>query len=330
MEKLSPRALRERLEASAGAVVRQSPWDRRALPVLIASTLLLVFDAAYIAATDLSFHTSTVLKVFGLLIWLLMASLLARTYAMTRIGDLLLGITLPLIFSALIVVLTVILTRHSGPFADAWISGSDQALGLDWVRLLSFYKAQPEFTAVSQLSYNSLKWQLPLVCFALFLSMRWQRGWTLVNAWALALIVAAAIHPFFTAMGPYLHYGISPYDFPAQRMPFPWTTGPTLEAIRTHRNTDVVGLMNGLVFFPSFHTAAGVMFIYSWWDFRRLRWLFVPLNLLMISACPIIGYHYFSDVIAGACVGTCAILIARWLVRRIGAPEPIGARQPPG
>lgn len=321
MKRLSPRALRARLDASATAVVRQSPWDRRAAPVLVLWLMLLSFETAYIAATDLSFQTSLGLQIFGFLLWLLGTGFLARHYGMTRVGDTLQGLALPSVFGSSVVVLTVILTRHSLPFADARIVAMDKALGLDWPALLTVYRDNDLLTKVSRFAYRSMLAQLPVLCVLLFLTGKTARAWTFINAWALALFVVALIHPFFTALGPYLHYGISPYDFPGQKMVYPWTTGPTLDAIRTHRNTDVIGSMGGLVFFPSFHSAAGVMFIYASWAFRRLRWLFVPLNLLMISACPIIGYHYFSDVLAGLTVGVCSVFAARWVVRRIGEPS---------
>lgn len=74
--------------------------------------------------------------------------------------------------------------------------------------------------------------------------------------------------------------------------------------------------MTGLVSFPSFHTAAGVLFIrYS----KRLTliWpLMVALNGVMIVATMVRGSHYFSDLIGGAAVAFVAIWIsgrfARW------------------
>jgi len=50
--------------------------------------------------------------------------------------------------------------------------------------------------------------------------------------------------------------------------------------------------MPGLVTFPSFHTAMGVIAIYC---ARGTRWLFWPMlviNLLMIAATPVLGSHY--------------------------------------
>ena len=67
----------------------------------------------------------------------------------------------------------------------------------------------------------------------------------------------------------------------------------------------------GLVTFPSFHTAMGIIAIYC---SRGTPWLFWPsliINILMISSTPLFGSHYLIDVIAGAVVALGTILFIR-------------------
>lgn len=75
--------------------------------------------------------------------------------------------------------------------------------------------------------------------------------------------------------------------------------------------------MTGLIFFPSFHAAGAVMFIRSWWQFRRLRWLMLPLNLMLIAAAPVFGLHYFVDLLGGIAVAVVSIILAEVLTARI-------------
>lgn len=62
----------------------------------------------------------------------------------------------------------------------------------------------------------------------------------------------------------------------------------------------------GLVTFPSFHTAAGIILVISFW-----RTILFPIVLvysaIMIASTPVLGGHYFVDLIGGTVV---AVLVA--------------------
>ncbi len=77
----------------------------------------------------------------------------------------------------------------------------------------------------------------------------------------------------------------------------------------------------GLVTFPSWHAAMGVIFIYS---ARTMRWLLtimVPLNVLLIVATPPCGGHYLVDTIAGMAAASASILLVRKIRRAIGVQD---------
>jgi membrane-associated phospholipid phosphatase len=54
-----------------------------------------------------------------------------------------------------------------------------------------------------------------------------------------------------------------------------------------------------------------VIFGYSFWTLRGLRWVGLVVNALLIAGTPINGGHYFVDVFAGAVVAVVAIWGAR-------------------
>src|SRR5262249_46307597 len=66
--------------------------------------------------------------------------------------------------------------------------------------------------------------------------------------------------------------------------------------------------MPGLVSFPSFHTAAGLIIAACLWR-TSLFWPAVVFSALMIAATPVLGGHYFVDLLSGAAV-TLAVLSA--------------------
>ncbi len=79
----------------------------------------------------------------------------------------------------------------------------------------------------------------------------------------------------------------------------------------TFRNLVAQGA-EGIITFPSLHTAVAVLFIIAMWPVKYLRWVALLVNVAMIAATPIDGGHYFTDVIAGAAVAAlCWISVAR-------------------
>lgn len=307
----------EKFALRAAGVIRQPPLDPRMVPPLGSAACLFGADAIYVGLSDLTFPPMLLVQIFGLLVSLLAGGMLARSYGMPRLGDTLQAFSFISIFGALVVVATVILTRHSWPFADAVLSGADHALQLDWLALFGIFQRHPALVLAGRLAYNSFFWQAHLIFPVLFGGRLPKPAWRLINAWVIALILVLVICPFFTALGPYINYGIVPGDIPTLHSKYPWTTGPLIEAIRTHRSTDVAGSMGGLVFFPSFHSAGAILFIWAWWPVRQLRWPMLLLNLAMLAAVPVIGYHYFSDMIGGIVVALAAIFLANKLVSRI-------------
>ena len=69
--------------------------------------------------------------------------------------------------------------------------------------------------------------------------------------------------------------------------------------------------VNGLITFPSFHAALGLILIYVTRGIRVLFPISLGLNVLMIAATPTVGGHYFVDVLAGLAVVPLAIMLVR-------------------
>jgi membrane-associated phospholipid phosphatase len=73
--------------------------------------------------------------------------------------------------------------------------------------------------------------------------------------------------------------------------------------------------MEGLISFPSFHTANAILFIWALWPLRLLRPVILVVNVLLIASTPLAGAHYLVDLIGGAVVAVGAIWLTSWLVR---------------
>ena len=84
--------------------------------------------------------------------------------------------------------------------------------------------------------------------------------------------------------------------------------------------------VEGIITFPSFHAALGVLFPYA---LRQIKWAFWPAMLVngtMILSTPVVGGHYLVDVIAGVVVAAASILLLR-SIRRRTARMSLGHRQ---
>ena len=79
-------------------------------------------------------------------------------------------------------------------------------------------------------------------------------------------------------------------------------------------------LVTGVVSFPSYHAAAGLLFVWALWPLRWLKWPILIFNLLMLASALTIGSHYLIDLVAGLVVGFMSIPIAGklqgWFSRR--------------
>ena len=89
---------------------------------------------------------------------------------------------------------------------------------------------------------------------------------------------------------------------------------PTLEGLRagTFRSIPLDNL-EGLITFPSFHTAGALMFIWALRTVPYVRWPSITLNVALIVATPVDGAHYFIDLVGGAAVAFAAIAASYWL-----------------
>jgi membrane-associated phospholipid phosphatase len=313
----SKAGLLARFSGAAAAVRKQSPIDPRSIPVLAFSLAVFAAEAAYIATTELSFPAGLLLKVFWLLILILAGGMIARHYGMTRIGNTLQATALAPISSALTVVATVILTRFSTTFSDDALAEFDRFLGLNWLAVFGVFQRHPTLLEIARLAYQTFYWQFIAIGLILFAFNRVTEGWRFINAWVIGLMASALIFPFFTAAGPYRHFGITPADIPNLGRDAPWITGPVIEAIRAGRSTDVIGSMGGLISFPSFHTAGAILYIWSCWS---LRWIRIPvliINIGLIASTPVVGAHYLIDLVGGIFVALGAILASNRLVTAI-------------
>lgn len=223
------------------------------------------------------------------------------------------------LFTMLLATMSYLGTSLALPLWDARFAALDRALGFDWTAHLAFVTEHRWLELALEVAYHSSLPQVAIVVVALTASGRTERlgRFTLLfAATATVVIVISAIAP---AAGAYAwHQPVSSLtaalrDGAAGR----WHLDDFFALRDGSLRTIPLGDLQGLVSFPSFHTALALVTL---WALRPVRWLTAPayaLNGALILATLSIGGHYLVDVVGGAAVGIGAIAI---VTRAYGEP----------
>jgi membrane-associated phospholipid phosphatase len=68
----------------------------------------------------------------------------------------------------------------------------------------------------------------------------------------------------------------------------------------------------GIASFPSFHTITGLLMLYACRGHRVLTALALVYVPIMISSTPLVGGHYFADLVSGTALVIVSILALKW------------------
>ena len=217
--------------------------------------------------------------------------------------------------SLFIVLMTYQFGSVGAPWADRWLAAPDQFVGFDWVAT-NWYVAHHEWLArLLRLCYGAIVWQPPFVIILLAFRMSHRRLAQFMLAWTLSLTMTSVVFVFAPAKSAYIYYGTNHALLPELSKAVGQGQFEVLETLRSGGLRFLLDQdIAGLVTFPSFHCTAAVLFAWALWSTRCLRWPGVIVNVLMITATPIIGAHYLVDLVAGLAVAIIAIRLAgRWM-----------------
>ncbi len=208
------------------------------------------------------------------------------------------------------------------PLVDANLAAADAALGFNWLWFLDLTNGVPMLGTILAFAYHALGPQMPALFLVHSMSLRADRLLEFVALLAVSSALTGTLMAFFPAAGAYAYFQPPPEiheAYTAQAGMWHYSELLTLRAGRSFSLfiTDA----QGLVTFPSFHTALGILIVYS---LRNLRYLVFPigfLNGLMIIATLPEGGHHLIDVVAGAAIALAAIAAMRIAVRGVSASK---------
>ncbi len=207
------------------------------------------------------------------------------------------------------------------PLADDMLSKVDIAMGFDWPAYITWLNANHRFFYSIEWTYASLdKYSAVFLIIWALCDDKKERCFEFIALFITSSSLCMVIGALFPALGSVAFYAM---DYTKLEYIDPTMGRYAIDDIVSLRE-NIAPVLNlsklpGLVTFPSFHSALGLLIIYVC---RKKLWLFILsaiVNLLMIATTPLLGGHYFVDLIG-------AVFFALLSIAIVNAANTISAR----
>jgi hypothetical protein len=286
--------------------------------IWIASALLLLIDLAWIAASP---RISVSSDSF---IWMLAPLAAVFLLASIRHANLpVAGSLLTRITSAGMVFLFVLLTLPGlrilnhllmtlpFPMADGLLVSWDEAFGFQWLDYAEFIAGNQFSIVLMKYAYKFLYFAVIAVALEASLAGNFSRCQELLALTVMSAVTASLISCLFPARAAMDYYANE-----ALRLQFDSNAGIFhLKQLMALRGSDPIILeptaLAGLSTFPSFHSAAGILIVYSCRGNSLRLAVGTAYSAIMIASTPLFGGHYFVDLIAGTALAIAMIMLWR-------------------
>lgn len=215
------------------------------------------------------------------------------------------GLGLLAIVSLLGAVATYPLAALSVGWVDKQLLAADALIGLNWLTYWNFVQTHPMIDDVLRYAYRSFMWSPMLLVICLGASGKRVELYRFLAAFIVGLAITDISFVFLPGKSAAEHF--LPIGVP--NAPIAGLLHiPIIDCLRNGSCPTIdVARMGGLVAFPSFHATAALLFAWTGWRIRWVRYPALILNVLMLVSAPIQGGHYFSDIVGGIVVGVVAI-----------------------
>ena len=177
---------------------------------------------------------------------------------------------------------------------DQSIINIEQSLHIDIQAILSWTNQHPMLLRVLAFTYDSLPYQMTYIPLLIILAKRYNELQEYYFLLLLSTIIGFTFYYFFPTTAP-ASLLESPYFMPSQL-----ATG--LKYLQIHDHIQPTTIDGGMIALPSFHM------IWAWFSLYLLRvwpilWaILLPVNLLLVSSCVLLGWHYPMDILGGLIV----------------------------
>ena len=219
------------------------------------------------------------------------------------------------IYTAVITILSYLVTSLNFPLYDRELAQWDAAIGFDWKAFLGWVNAHPLIGKILIWIYHSSVVQLVVIILLLSITMKISRLQELCDLYVMTSVIAVVLSGLIPAEGAYAYHAPEPTLFDNLNPSAGLWHIEHYEGLRNGSFRLIeLGQMQGLVTFPSFHTCFAITLA---WCFRDFRWLF-PIAILVNGAVVVStlseGGHYLVDVLAGIVIAIACIVLRQMAV----------------
>lgn len=193
----------------------------------------------------------------------------------------------------------------SSGWVDDYLLSVDRVIGLDWLGYWAFTQSHPLFYEILGKAYMSIAYTPAAIIVALAGTGNFDRLYRFLAAHLICIVVTDISLLYFPATSAMAHF--LPSSMPGR--PMAGITPVTIIEGLRHGTLSTIQLseLAGLIAVPSFHAEACVLYTWATWSLRRGRFAFLIVNGLMMLSTPILGGHFFADILAGILVAVAVI-----------------------
>jgi len=207
------------------------------------------------------------------------------------------------------------------------LAAVDKTLGLSWPAYTRWVANVPAPVRVFAVTYSNFSLLAMVVLSALYCLGRADRAEEFIRLFFFCALASILVGMLLPAEG-----AAARYETPGMLAAFGPEAGNyalSFQHILRSNTPHILKLdeMPDLVIFPSFHTASGLLIIYAYQGIRFVAPVSIVYALIMIASTPIMGGHYFTDMIGGMALTAVSILAHRRhraIGRELTVASPIG------
>lgn len=208
---------------------------------------------------------------------------------------------------ALTILLTTGVQYSPFPPIDPTLVKIDSYLGFHIPSLLETVARFPGFKPLLMEAYFSLKFNVLCVPLLLILLQKNKAFDEYCFLFLATAFIGFVFYYFFPSLAPASQFS-SPYFFQEQY-------ATAIKFYQIHLYATPTTLEGGLIAFPSFHVIWALIGQYTSRSIPWLYYLLLPFTFLLILACPLLGWHYVTDIIGSFFILLCAIFILKKLLK---------------
>jgi membrane-associated phospholipid phosphatase len=185
------------------------------------------------------------------------------------------------------------------PLMDSHLAAADRAMGFDWLAYAKLLTSTPASITAFTYFYNLIHLVVLGTSLLHLLRGDYRRTQELIAITMTSAAICVVIGAFFPAIGAMATLADS--ELASRLSPHVGRVfvQPLLELRSLTAQVWDIQKLQGLTSVPSYHTALGVFCVYSCWRIRYAREAMIVYATGMILSTPVLGGHYFIDVVAG-------------------------------